>query len=342
MGRYTLSTTMRELFSDPLLISLRKYLIYKPQYGTAASWSSDRLDQIPDLSLQACANGWAAESVVRGLNLLAEQIELDQMHPFFIYDKDPCLDDPMKADVNLIRLMPKGGGQTLCKKKPYIILAGGGAYQWVSTMTESLPTAVHMVERGYTVFLLTYRVNTDKAALKSLDDLGAAIRYISVHKREMGIETDAYAVGGFSAGANLISNFGIPDLGYKKHNLYKPQALFPIYTFIDLKTRSRHNCIEGLLQPMFGEQYDKFIDEYNIIDRINSEFPPCYIVCGKDDMSVPPDNSERLKKLLDLAGVPAVLEEGAHAPHAFGEGKGTDVEGWPDRAIDFLEKLMHL
>ena len=28
-----------------------------------------------------------------------------------------------------------------------------------------------------------------------------------------------------------------------------------------------------------------------------------------------------------------------NAPHGFGDGTGTDVEGWPDKAIDFLEAL---
>ena len=56
-------------------------------------------------------------------------------------------------------------------------------------------------------------------------------------------------------------------------------------------------------------------------------------------MSVPPVNSEQLMHLLQKACVPAILEEGDHAPHAFGDGTGTDVEGWPDRAIDFLESL---
>ena len=46
-----------------------------------------------------------------------------------------------------------------------------------------------------------------------------------------------------------------------------------------------------------------------------------------------------MKERLDAAGVPAILDEGVHAAHGFGDGTGTDVEGWPKRAIDFLESL---
>ncbi|MBR5752775.1 MAG: alpha/beta hydrolase [Clostridia bacterium] len=333
MDRYTLDTTMREISLDPLLLPLRKYLIYKP--GVCPDDDS----RFPDKPLRDCADGWAAEGVLRGLNLLARELELGRVKQCFIYDKEACLDDPIKQDVNLIRILPEETPGASLDDKPYVILAGGGAYKWVSTIIESLPTAAHMVKRGYTVFLLTYRVNTDRAALKSLDDLAAAIRYVSDHKQELGIRSEAYALGGFSASGNLVCNFGLPELGYKKYGLPRPAAMFPVYAYIDLKTRSRHNCIGDLLQPMFGANDSEYIDEYNIADRIGEGYPPCYIVCGRDDMSVPPSNSERLKRLLDDADIPSVLEEGGHAPHAFGDGTGTDVEGWPDRAIDFLEKL---
>ncbi len=37
-----------------------------------------------------------------------------------------------------------------------------------------------------------------------------------------------------------------------------------------------------------------------------------------------------------------MLEEGNHAPHGFGDGTGTDVEGWPMRAISFLEEKLNV
>ncbi len=330
MDRYTLDTTMREVFLDPLLGPLNKYLIYRPGADPTGS------DRFPDRPIRDCADGWAADGVLGGLNLLARELENGRVMQRFVYDPETCLDDPVKKDVNLIRLLP----QTACSEnRPYVILAAGGAYRWVSTIIESLPTAVHFLNKGYTVFLLTYRVSADKAALKALDDLAAAIKYISRYARELGIQSDAYALGGFSASGNLICNFGVPELGYKKYGLPRPAAMFPVYAYIDLKTRSEHNCIGDLLKPMFGEDFASYIDEYNIVDHIGEGFPPCYIVCGKDDMSVPPSNSERLAERLNAAGIPAALEEGGHAPHAFGDGTGTDVEGWPERAIAFLEKL---
>ncbi|MCR4622620.1 MAG: alpha/beta hydrolase [Clostridiales bacterium] len=339
MDRFTVDTPMRCIFQDNLLSPLRKYLVYCPDNSSADGTNQGQDERFPDKPLKDCASGWAAEGVVRGLNYLAREMELGRIRQYFVYGDEACSDDALKRDVNLIKLSPADTKPADSTDKPYIVVAGGGAYKCVSTLVESLPTAVHFVRKGYTVFLLTYRVNTDKAALKALDDLAAALKYISDHAKELGINGNAYALCGFSASANLISNFGVPGLGFKKYGLSKPAAMFPIYTFIDLKTRSQHNCIGDLLKPMFGDDHAVYIDKYNLVDHIDKDFPPCYIVCGRDDMSVPPSNSERLKQLLDGAGVPAILEEGDHAPHAFGDGTGTDVEGWPEKAVDFLEKL---
>ncbi|MBR5009481.1 MAG: alpha/beta hydrolase [Clostridia bacterium] len=339
MDRFTPDTYMRKLLSDPVWGPLGKYLVYIPNYDAPAGSEPVRQDDAPDKTLRECASGWAVEGVLKGLNYLAREIGRSRVKQYFVYDGCDCSDDPGKRDVSLIRLLPEDDMTARAKDRPFMIIAGGGAYKCVSTMVESLPTAVHMVEKGYTVFLLIYRVNTDRAALKALDDLAAAVGYALRHKAELGIYSGAYAVGGFSAAANLICNFGVPELGYKKYGLPCPAAMFTVYPYIDLKTQSQHNCIGDLLEPMFGENYAAYVDEYNIVDRIGNGFPPCYIVCGRDDMSVPPSNSERLKRMLDDAGIPAVLEEGGHAPHAFGDGTGTDVEGWPERAMGFLEKL---
>ncbi len=52
-----------------------------------------------------------------------------------------------------------------------------------------------------------------------------------------------------------------------------------------------------------------------------------------------PHNSTLLKKLLDQRGIKAELEIGLVGDHGFGDGTDTDVDGWPERAIRFIETL---
>ena len=91
---------------------------------------------------------------------------------------------------------------------------------------------------------------------------------------------------------------------------------------------------------MFGAKPSEArMSEYDVDKHMNKDYPPCYIVCGKDDSTVPPVNSERLKECLDALGIPAELEEGEHAEHGFGNGLGTSCEGWTARADAFINKL---
>lgn len=337
MERFTQESTMGDVFMAPEFASISKYLMFSPNPPEIPE-GQEGFGRAPLSGLARI--GWSPEGIVKGLNFLVEEIEAGRMEQYFVYEEADCADAPMKADVNLIRLLPENPKEEKDGKKvPYILLAAGGAYNSVCTMVEALPTARHMVEMGYQVFLFTYRVGYQGVTPHALDDLAAAIAYIGRHAEQFGIDPERYAVGGYSAGANLISNFGTGNIGWKRFGLPKPICMFPIYTFIDLKAESKRDERGGLVSAMFEGDFTKYLDDYNVVEHIDADYPPCYVVCGKDDATVPPVNSEVMVDLLKKQGTPAVLDEGEHAPHGFGDGTGTDVEGWPEKAIAFLEKL---
>lgn len=329
MNNITLKSTVKEILELPEFEQIRHYLIYSPVVQL------DRNDHFTGMSVKALAGiGWIPEEIISGIHYLLDQMEKSRFELHFVYDN--CADDPMEKDVNLMCLKPEKEDQS----KPYIVLAAGGGYQGVCTMVEALPTARHFTEAGYTVFLLTYRVSAGNTLEKALDDLAEAFRYIESKKDHFQVVPDRYALGGFSAGGNLISCWGVPGLGWQKHGIAKPLVMFPIYALIDLEQEKHPEGRDSLLDVMFKTVTEEKIREYNVAEFIDSNYPPCYLVCGKDDMTVPPANSVLFKRRLDQAGVPAALEEGEHAQHGFGDGTNTDVEGWPERAIHFLEEVL--
>lgn len=98
---------------------------------------------------------------------------------------------------------------------------------------------------------------------------------------------------------------------------------------------------KDFLTVMFDEEYtSERMKDYDIDTQINEKFPPCYIVSCKDDDVIPWSNSQCLKDKLDEYGVPAVFEIGEKGGHGFGEGSGTDVEGWYERALQFYERIV--
>ncbi len=326
----SLSTTMGEAISLPELDFMHKYLMYLP------SQLPDDFQPTDGIPLNAIREiGWSPEGVLEGLNFLLDLNAAGRSEQYFIYEKTDIDKDADKADVNLLRLVPEKPDA----EKPFILLCAGGAYHSVCTMVESLPSARHMVNAGYQVFLLTYRIGKRPALMNALDDLAAAMRYISAHGREFDLDPSRYAMGGFSAGGNLISTWGVPSCGYKAYGIEKPMALFPIYAFFDLSPDPSQPVINEILPDMLGDMNEETVSKYNIIDLVDIDYPPCYIVCGRNDTTVPCEHSVKMKDKLDKARIPAELEIGQNAPHGFGDGTGYDTEGWPIRALRFLAAI---
>ena len=146
--------------------------------------------------------------------------------------------------------------------------------------------------------------------------LGYVRQKISMRKHSK-LKVGNYVVVGFSAGANLAGNWGTEMRGYKRFGLCKPKALFLIYAPVEF--------------TMPGKK-----EENNFLTHINQFYPPSYVVCGRDDKVVPSRNSEELFEKLCENKVKSFFEEGNHASHGSGDGTGTDVQGWPIRAADFL------
>lgn len=309
-----------------------KYLCYQSEFEKpAVEYNLEELQKI--------LPSWNAKAEAKGLQriagLAAQQEVLFDVYPRSEVKDTDSEDDPQKQDVKLWYLPAQGEA-----KKPFIILNAGGAYVSVCTMVEAFPTAVHFNQMGYHVFCLNYRVGGSGVMPKPLDDLAAAYQYIIAHKEQFGLQSEEYIVGGFSAGGNLTALWGTESRGYKHYGVKKPLALFPIYPLVS-RERMYLPGSDMLLETVFGDKADseEYMDSYDVGKLVTDEYPPCYIVHCADDASVPVGNSTLLKNLLAQRGIKAELEIGLVGDHGFGDGTDTDVEGWPERAIGFMETL---
>ena len=118
------------------------------------------------------------------------------------------------------------------------VLIAGGGFDGVASYLESIPAAMELHRRGYSAFVLVYRVNVElhetepqaKGGEASKDVL-PAVRYLIGHQAEYGYTMDGFGMFGFSAGGLMTTAYAFSD--YKdcchKHNLPRPAAIFPIY-----------------------------------------------------------------------------------------------------------------
>ena len=280
-------------------------------------------------------NTWNPQCMIYGVEALIRNGKNGKNCVYSVYSQDEIAADPTRKDVKLIAFPGE-------KEKPFVILCAGGAYHAVCSIVEAFPVAAKFSSMGYPVFCLNYRTwkSWDEQVLPmALEDLAAAVKFISSRKDELGLGQDDYAVGGFSAGGNLTAEFGIAENGYKKYGLKKPDVLFCIYAVLNLKDILEKNETY-LIETMFGRGADReTVEKYDVITRLDKEYPPCYLVAAEDDDMVDPENSRKMYSELSKKNIPAKLEIGKSGGHGFGLGDGTSLEGWVERGIGFWEQL---
>ena len=281
---------------------------------------------------------WDVESMIRGVERLLEAASQRKVL-YDVYQETECADDPEKKDVKLFFL------PSLCQPsdKPFILCVAGGAYTSVCSIVESFPVAARFNELGYPVFVFNYRVGNGVRPVlpKPEEDLSAAMKFILGNKSKFGITNEEYVVNGYSAGGSVTTIFGTERNGWAKYGCPRPKALFPIYPVIStspefMEEPSARNWFKRI---MFGGGYEEaYAASYDVPGCMTDDYPPCYIVQAKDDPLVSIKHSIALEKLLKERGIPVHLECIERGGHGWGDGSGTDAAGWPDRAIQFLDK----
>ena len=309
-------TRLSVYFKDRDLAPYRKYLMY--HHEMEFFLMHNRLEMMLKRA------GWNKESIENGLTLLEDAAKSRKQFCYRIYE------DPKKADALIMRFPVK-------EKTPFVVVCSGGAYSSVCNMSEALPVCFELNRLGYNAFLVNYRVGKGIRMPVPVDDLAEAVRFILNHSEEFHIEKD-YIVTGFSAGANLINTFCSDKLGYSKYGLPAPRCAWPVYgtvsdDFEKDKTKKNHYLISR-----FGKDFStQIFDDYDILKNAKA-YPPAYIVHAKDDPVVSYRQSVELDGKLTELNTPHMLELGEFGGHGFGTGKGTDCEGWIERAIAFYEE----
>lgn len=256
-------------------------------------------------------NHFNADSIVDGLNFMIDQAEAGElMHRF--YTEAEIQADPSKAETGLLFIPGDPGA-------PFAVVSAGGAFKAVCMFAEAFPTARILHERGYNVFLLKYRVDpymTDPSAAEAManEDYARAMGYIFDNAEQLGVGTDGYSVWGFSAGGRLTHLWGMDsDCGYRIHSLPAPAAMVLVYS--------------GWYDEQFDGQY--------------ATQPPTYLAWLDNDDTIGADNVAGIRRYIDFLGeigTPVRDDVYHQARHGFGEGRGTDAEGWIDHALAFWEE----
>lgn len=221
-----------------------------------------------------------------------------------------------------------------------VMITPGGGYRWVVVDKEGYEMARWLAARGFTAFVLFYRLPGEGWASgpdTSLADAQRAMRLIRHRAKDYAIDPEQVAAMGFSAGghvcADLSTRFAVKvydPVDAADQLSAKPHSTAPCYPVVSMDPAFAHMGSRTLL---LGPNPTPELEAAHSPDRnVPADAPPHFLLHAEDDDAVPVDNTLRLHAALRAKKVPVEMHLFANGGHGFGLRKtvGKPVEVWPE------------
>ena len=216
---------------------------------------------------------------------------------------------------------------------PVIVWVHGGG--WRNGSKNAGSRARGMLDRGYAVVDVGYRLSGEAIFPAQVQDCKAAIRWVRANASKYGFDPDRIGAWGSSAGGHLVAFLGTAgdvkefDTATNAQSSSRVQAVCDWFGPTDLLQMDKH-MIEGsrlvhdapgspesLLVggPIQKEPYRSLAGKADPITYVTKDDPPFLIMHGDKDMLVPLHQSELLLDALKKVGVNAslyVVKGGGH------------------------------
>jgi len=221
-----------------------------------------------------------------------------------------------------------------------VLIMPGGGYARVVIDREGYELARWLAARGFTAYVLFYRLPGDGWAAgpnTALSDAQRALRLVRARAGRDGLDPERVAAIGFSAGghlcADLATRFAAETYGpvdAADRLSARPFVAAPIYPVISMDASVAH---AGSRAQLIGKDAAPALEAAHSPDRnVSKATPPCFLVHAEDDAVVPVENSLLLRAALRAAGVPVETHLFTAGGHGFGISKaaGKPAEVWPE------------
>lgn len=222
-----------------------------------------------------------------------------------------------------------------------VMVAAGGGYKRIELGGEGWPMADWLTQRGYTAYVLAYRLPSEgwtAGNIVALQDAQRALRIVLSRENHVSLL-------GFSAGGHLMgmtatlgdsqtyaaqdSIDSIAAVAEGAALIYPPITLERPYTYT-----STHKVLVGADASAQEEA------KWSVQNRVTESTPPEFLVQAEDDSVVDPQNTLIMAAACEQRGVAVEMHRYATGGHGFGLGRrGTAAEEWPGRYEEWLGRL---
>lgn len=204
-----------------------------------------------------------------------------------------------------------------------VIIAPGGAYQYLAINIEGYEIAEWLNTLGFTAFVLEYRTPDNR--LGALNDIQRAIRKVRSLSDKYGIDADKVGVMGFSAGGNLAL-------------LAASNYLEPSYPDVDaVDVESSRPDFAVLLYPAYKKSENE-IQAPQI--KFHKNMPPVFLFGTFDDFLA--EGFYDLRDAFLTVKAPFDMHLSETGGHGYGLRKGNPAaEKWPGLAEEWLQETLN-
>jgi len=325
------------------MIMDRRTLLASGLLAGAASWRAEGMmasppatpsDDLPD-----------APEVI---SLWPNKVGPGQLHPIaqeiVERSKDPALPDRAIHGISHPRMVvfrpkqPNGAA---------VLITPGGGYDRVVIDREGYEMARLLATRGFTCFVLFYRLPGEGWASgpdTALIDAQRAIRIIRHRAGQYGIDPARVAAMGFSAGGHLCADLSsrFDAAVYAPMDAVdalpaRPFCSAPIYPVISMTPPLAH---AGSRREMLGDHPSAAQEAAHSPDRnIPATPPPHFLLHAEDDPAVPVGNTLALRDALKAKGARVECHLFELGGHGFGlrNAAGKPVAIWPQLWLNWAQ-----
>lgn len=226
-----------------------------------------------------------------------------------------------------------------------VLVTPGGGYRWVVVDKEGYEIGRWLAARGWTVFVLFYRLPgegwADRANV-ALSDAQRAMRVIRARARDYGLYPERVAAMGFSAGGHLCADLATrfsartyAPVDAADALSPRPDLAAPIYAVQSMALPQAHRGSRDLL--LGPNPSPALIRAHSPEFNVSRDTPPSFLVHAEDDETVPVENSILFRAALKRAGVPVETHLFTHGGHGFGlrRAAGKPAEIWPELFVNW-------
>ncbi len=286
-------------------------------------------------------------------------IQLPPYHGSPVYPPRPAPDDLVVSQSVVYRVTPQRRlvmdiyWRNTDTPAPLMIWIHGGGFRQ-GTHNGSVP-ALHLLDRGYAVASITYRLSGEAIFPEPMKDVKAAVRWLRAHAHHYNFDPERFSAWGGSAGgyfAHMLALTGHTDVFDDGDHLDVSGAIQAACSWCgptDLSRRMEfppgvtplhdYNAPESIISRFLGGMVKEIPEQArrsNPVTYVRSDVAPVLFLHGEVDNAVSVKQSQLLYEAMINAGATAEIETFPTLTHTFYQ-NDEQYEYVLNRTADFLD-----